>query len=102
MARRLFQAAAATLLVVCLSSAGKDSMAAALESRRQHVGRGSIAAGRAHSVIATPEGRVRAWGAGERGQLGDGTLLDRLTPTDVAGLDSITVVSAGAAHTVAV
>ncbi len=100
MAGRLIHAAAAMALVVCLSLAGEHSITAE-ESKRPHVGRGSVAAGRAHSVMATPDGRVTAWGAGNRGQLGDGTLLNRLTPITVAGVDNAVAVSAGAAHTVA-
>jgi alpha-tubulin suppressor-like RCC1 family protein len=90
------------VLVVCLSLAGEGSMKAAAEAKRPHVGRGSVAAGRAHSVIAAPDGRVMTWGAGNRGQLGDGTLLNRSTPVTVAGLDNVVAVAAGAAHTVAV
>ncbi len=69
---------------------------------RQHVGRGSVAAGRSHSLIATPDGRVSAWGAGGRGQIGDGELADRWTPVAVPDLGGIVAVTAGAAHTVAV
>src|SRR3954469_6148820 len=101
MARRLVRTAAAIVLVVCLALAGEGSMSATAGSKRPDVGRGSIAAGRAHSIMATPDGRVMAWGAGTRGQLGDGTLVNRPAPTQLAGLDNVVEVSAGAAHTVA-
>lgn len=91
----------AAWLVVCASTTGAERAVARVDDTRAHVGRGSIAAGRAHSVLAAPDGRVYTWGAGGRGQLGDGTLRDRWTPTMVAGLEGIVAVSAGAAHTVA-
>lgn len=79
-----------------------------VESRRldtadahRHVSAGSIAAGRAHSVIARPDGSVQTWGSDERGQLGLGGPGSRLSPTTVPGLEGIVAVSAGAAHTVA-
>jgi alpha-tubulin suppressor-like RCC1 family protein len=89
------------VLVVCLSLAGEGSMTAAAV-KRSHVGRGSIAAGRAHTVMALPDGHVTAWGAGTRGQLGDGALVNRSTPVAVAGLDNVVAVAAGAAHIFAV
>lgn len=74
---------------------------ASREAPRPHVGPGSVAAGRAHTVIATPDGRVWTWGRGGRGQLGDGALVDRWSPTLVPNLAGVVAVTAGAAHTVA-
>ena len=98
MSNRLLHATAACVLGVCVAQ-GNSVRASA--NARQHVGPGSVAAGRAHSVIATPDGHVSAWGSGGRGQIGDGFLLDRWWPTPVANLDDVVAVSAGAAHTVA-
>ena len=101
MAKQLWHAALACLMVVC-AAPGASVLDASDDVSRRHVGRGTVAAGRAHSVIATPEGRVSAWGAGRRGQIGDGALLDRPLPTPLPDLDGIVQVSAGAAHTLAV
>ncbi len=42
-----------------------------------------IAAGDDHSLVVTNEGRVYAWGLNDRGQLGDGTQTNRLSPVEV-------------------
>jgi alpha-tubulin suppressor-like RCC1 family protein len=101
MVRVLVHAVAACVLVVWFAPGGVV-VGATAATRRLHVGRGGVAAGRAHSVLATPEGRVTAWGSGQRGQIGDGALVDRALPTAVPNLERVAVVSAGAAHTVAV
>lgn len=101
MSRRRLQGAATIVLVVCLGASGHGWMNMNGETDPLHIGRGSIAAGRAHSVIAMPDGHVMTWGAGARGQLGDGALMNRTTPAPVAGLDDVIAVTAGAAHTVA-
>jgi alpha-tubulin suppressor-like RCC1 family protein len=51
----------------------------------------SVAAGRSLSCAALEDGTVRCWGANRRGALGDGTLMDRLTPTQVVGLNEATL-----------
>ncbi len=42
-----------------------------------------IAAGDDHSLVVTSEGRAYAWGLNDRGQLGDGTQTNRLSPVEV-------------------
>jgi alpha-tubulin suppressor-like RCC1 family protein len=44
---------------------------------------GGIGAGGQHTCAAVAGGQLRCWGANGRGQLGDGTTLDRLTPVPV-------------------
>lgn len=64
---------------------------------------GVIAAGTAHNCVVTSAGGVKCWGFNSSGQLGDGTTITRLEPTDVSGLTSgIVVVSAGARHSCAI
>jgi alpha-tubulin suppressor-like RCC1 family protein len=101
MARWLMHAAAMTTVVVCSSSWLAGSPRSDLRLKATNVGSGSVAAGRAHTAIATPGGRVFTWGAGGRGQIGDGARMDRATPMLVHGLERVIAVSAGAAHTVA-
>lgn len=44
---------------------------------------------------------VSAWGGNSFGQLGDGTTTNRLTPVQVSGLSGLTLIAAGAEHTLA-
>jgi alpha-tubulin suppressor-like RCC1 family protein len=55
----------------------------------------TIAAGDAHVVAAMPDGTVRAWGANDWGQLGDGTLTDRPSAVTVPGVTGVVAVGAG-------
>lgn len=57
-------------------------------------------AGEAHTCARRSDRHVACWGANDRGQLGDGTFEDRLTPTRVA-LDDVVELACGRAHTCA-
>ncbi|MCH7698846.1 MAG: hypothetical protein IH865_07910 [Chloroflexi bacterium] len=63
----------------------------------------SVAIGESHTCAVTTAGGAKCWGANNRGQVGDGTQVRRLTPANVAGLaTSVASISAGAAHSCAV
>ena len=61
----------------------------------------ALSGGTLHTCALKAGGTVACWGANESGQLGDGTLIDRLTPTAVPGLTNVVAVSAGKQHTCA-
>jgi hypothetical protein len=61
----------------------------------------ALAAGESHSLALKSDGTVWAWGYNFEGQLGDGTRRDRLTPTQVSGLNSVVSVTAGYTHSLA-
>lgn len=94
---------AAALVAVCAWAWSDGTVKAAGDRERAvaRVGDGSVAAGHAHTVVASPNGRVFSWGAGGRGQIGDGSRVDRWSPTPVPGLPDVVMVSAGRAHTLA-
>ena len=62
----------------------------------------AIATGGGHHLALTVSGEVWAWGKNDRGQLGDGTAVDRAAPVKVPGLVDVVDVAAGAAHSLAV
>ena len=60
----------------------------------------ALSGGTLHTCALKASGTVVCWGANEAGQLGDGTLIDRLTPTPVP-LTNVVAISAGKQHTCA-
>jgi alpha-tubulin suppressor-like RCC1 family protein len=55
-----------------------------------------------HSCAVTTAGAVKCWGWNDEGQLGDGTIVNRLAPVNVTGIASGALdVSAGDKHTCA-
>lgn len=62
----------------------------------------ALAAGEQHSVVALSDGTIRLWGSNNGGQLGDGTLTGKFSPTAIkTGLAFITKIAAGRFHTLA-
>lgn len=56
----------------------------------------------AHTCAITEQGGLKCWGANERGQVGDGSTVERLLPVDVAGLSSgVRQVALGREHSCA-
>jgi alpha-tubulin suppressor-like RCC1 family protein len=58
----------------------------------------AIAARGAQSLALRADGTVWAWGANDRGQLGDGTVEDRHLPVSVQGLGFAKALAAGGGH----
>jgi alpha-tubulin suppressor-like RCC1 family protein len=62
-----------------------------------------VATGRSHACALKQDNTLWCWGRNEYGQLGDGTRIDRPTPTRVDAFeDDIAQVAAGSRHTCAV
>ena len=65
-------------------------------------GRIDIAVGGGHACALSGTGGVKCWGRNDRGQLGNGTDVERETPVDVIGLpEQVVAVAAGKDHTCA-
>lgn len=61
----------------------------------------SISAGFNNSFAIKTNGTLWGWGQNDLGQLGDGTQIDKLTPTQIGLQSDWMLVSAGQRHTVA-
>jgi alpha-tubulin suppressor-like RCC1 family protein len=62
----------------------------------------TLSIGFTHACGMGNDGAAYCWGVNDRGQLGDGTLLDRTSPVAVVGGQSFTTVNAGFWHSCAV
>jgi alpha-tubulin suppressor-like RCC1 family protein len=91
-----------TLKVRAFKTGCSDSgVVAATYSLTAPLGAGVVAAGGSHSVVATPEGLLYAWGQNTSGQVGIGTTTNRTTPALVPTLTGVTAVAGGQTHTLA-
>jgi len=61
-----------------------------------------LAVGYGHNCVLTNEGEIKCWGWNNNGQCGDGTNVNKKTPTKVPGLAAMVAVTAGGAHTCAI
>lgn len=82
----------------------EDALAPRKVEALAHLTVSSVAAGAEHSVVATADGRVYAFGWGRYGCLGDGTREDRHVPTPTKGLEGVHVaqVACGWRHSICV
>jgi alpha-tubulin suppressor-like RCC1 family protein len=58
----------------------------------------ALSAGQENTCVLTPAGAAQCWGHNDVGQLGDGSLTDRLTPVGVSGGLTFASVSVGLYH----
>jgi hypothetical protein len=54
-----------------------------------------IAVGDQHACVLLSNGTVQCWGKNANGQVGDGTMTERLTPATVADLSDVVAIDAG-------
>lgn len=63
----------------------------------------SVSAGSSHTCALLTSGALKCWGRNSFGQLGDGSTVNKLTPTAVSGLDAgVQSVATGSHHSCAV
>ena len=62
----------------------------------------SIEPGTFHTCALLSTGTVMCWGYNQDGELGDGSVTNKLAPVAVSGLSGITAIAAGAFHTCAI
>jgi len=60
-----------------------------------------VSVGYEHTCSVLIDGKIKCWGNGRNGQLGNGTTIDSLAPVEVSGITNATQVSAGYDHTCA-
>jgi alpha-tubulin suppressor-like RCC1 family protein len=65
------------------------------------LGAGALAAGAEHTVLATPQGLLYAWGRNSFGQIGDGSTTMRSAPTAIPSVTGVISLAAGDSHTLA-
>ncbi len=91
--------------IFLISFAGKNCTATLLIDPQPVILNGIIkipvAAEKERNLVVLIDGKVRAWGNNQFGQLGDGTTTDRNLPTDVNTLTNIAAVAAGGYHSLA-
>ena len=61
-----------------------------------------VTSGTAHTCVLTTSSQIKCWGSNIYGQLGDGTTVDKLSPTLIDAATTYTEISAGDGHTCAI
>jgi alpha-tubulin suppressor-like RCC1 family protein len=62
----------------------------------------AIATGKYHNLALKSDGTVWAWGSNNRGQLGDGTTVDKSTPFQISELTGVSAIACGQENSFAV
>lgn len=62
----------------------------------------AVSAGSGFTLALSSDGKIYSWGRNDKGQLGDGTTQDRLTPVEVSTSLSFVAISAGDHHSIAI
>jgi alpha-tubulin suppressor-like RCC1 family protein len=62
----------------------------------------SLSAGEGHTCATLSDGTAWCWGRNTSGQLGNGSTVNKIVPTQVVGMTTATQISAGTEHTCAV
>ncbi|MDE3155355.1 MAG: chitobiase/beta-hexosaminidase C-terminal domain-containing protein [Acidobacteriota bacterium] len=88
--------------MVLKAKAFSPSLTPSAVRRADYVVTGAVAAGGVSSYALQSDGTVWAWGDNAWGELGDGTLTNRLTPVQVSGLSDVIAIAAGTSHALAV
>lgn len=66
-----------------------------MDCRNKRLDDDRLSAGGSHACARSSSGHAYCWGANYSGQLGDGTMTDRYSPTPVAGLSKAVQLTAG-------
>jgi alpha-tubulin suppressor-like RCC1 family protein len=61
----------------------------------------AVSGGDCHTAALKSDGTVWTWGCNERGELGDGTWIDKSTPVQVKGLSDVIFITARDYHNAA-
>jgi alpha-tubulin suppressor-like RCC1 family protein len=92
-----------TLKVRATKDESVDSdVAVATYTLTEPLGPGALAAGAEHTVLATPQGLLYAWGRNNFGQVGDGSMTTpRTAPKAIPSVTGVISLTAGDSHTLA-
>src|SRR5437667_9592647 len=60
------------------------------------------AAGYSHTSVVAADGTAWAWGLNDNGQVGDGTTTQRVLPTSLSTLTTVSAIADGSSHSLAV
>src|SRR4029079_6606911 len=88
-------------LILALLPAACDPSDETAETELALTNIGQVCGGQSHSCAVMNDGSVQCWGRNLRGQLGDGTTTDHVTPRVVPGLSGMSQIACVDDHTCA-